>query len=179
MRSDPAIRRALVIYESMFGNTEAIARAIADGLAVHLDTVDVIDVTSAPTELNGVDLVVVGGPTHALTMSRAQTRASARDQGAAGPGDVGVREWLARLSRPDHTVRAACFDTRVRMPVLVGSAARAMRRRLRRLGLEVVATERFTVTGTPGPLAHGELDRARAWGAGLVPAPAPTGTGAT
>ncbi len=173
MERDPAVRRAVVVYESMFGNTEAVARAVAEGLSSRIDDVEVVAVTSAPTTLDGFDLVVVGGPTHAFGMSRPATRTSARDQGAEGPTDIGVREWLETVIRPESPTLAACFDTRIRVPLLVGSAARAVRRRLRRLGFEVVTIGRFRVTATPGPLAGGELDRARRWGAGLVPATVP------
>jgi hypothetical protein len=174
MLGEPAIRHALVVYESMFGNTVAVARAVAEGLSSRVETVDVVHVSTAPVVLHGVDLLVVGAPTHALGMSRAATRATAREKGAQAPASQGAREWLALLQRPDTVVQGACFDTRIRVPLLVGSAARAIRRRLRRLGVAVVAIRRFTVTGTPGPLAPGELDRARRWGAELVPTPTAT-----
>ncbi|HEX6918357.1 MAG TPA: flavodoxin domain-containing protein, partial [Phycicoccus sp.] len=74
--------RALVVYESMFGNSEQVARAVAAG-AGEVMSVDVREVTTAPTELGGYDVVVIGGPTHAFTMSRPSTRREAREQGAA------------------------------------------------------------------------------------------------
>lgn len=157
--------RALVVYESMFGNTEAIAKAIADGLAEHLPTT-ITEVMMAPTRLGDVDLLVVGAPTHALGLSRRETRMSAAAQGARlrESGLVGLREWLARLVAPSRGV-AAAFDTRIKRPRVPGSAARAARRRLRRLGFDTGAKPvSFYVTGTPGPLADGELDRARSWG---------------
>jgi hypothetical protein len=155
--------RALIVYESMFGNTEAVARAIAEGLAETIDT-ELADVGSAPTGIAGVDLLVVGAPTHALSLSRPQTRSDAGTKGArlhAATGD-GVREWLATVD-PAAPAVAAAFDTRIRR--VPGSAARAIRRRLRRRGLSVpFRPMSFYVTGTPGPLADGELARARDWG---------------
>ena len=60
-------------------------------------------------------------------------------------------------------------DTRINSPKVPGSAARAARRRLARLEFEIVAPpESFFVTGREGPLAPGELDRARSWGRGLA-----------
>ena len=68
---------ALVVYESMYGNTEQIARAIGNGLAERT-TVEVIEVGIAPTALApDVGIIVVGGPTHAFGMSRAGTREAA------------------------------------------------------------------------------------------------------
>jgi Flavodoxin len=68
--------KALVVYESMFGNTEQIARAVAAGLEESVD-VQVAEVTDAPTEPDpDVALIVAGGPTHAFSMSRANTRAA-------------------------------------------------------------------------------------------------------
>jgi hypothetical protein len=168
----------LVVFESMFGNTEAIARAICDGAAERGVVATAVDVAAAPTDLVDVALLVVGAPTHVLGLPRPRTRASARQQGAPAAEAGGVREWLAGLSRPDGAIPAACFDTRLRSP-FSGSAARAIRRRLRRLGFRVENPARFTVTGTAGPLAEGELDRARLWGAELaagVAAVARTGT---
>lgn len=163
--------RAVVVCESMFGNTRAIADAVADSLTTHVDRVEVFDVGTAPSTLDGVALLVVGAPTHALGMSRPATRKSAHEQGADAPPERGVREWLADLARPAHEIRAAVFDTRIRKPLLPGSAAKAVRRRLRRLGFDVGAPVSFGVAGTAGPLVDGELDRARRWAAALdVPA---------
>ncbi len=88
---------ALIVFESMFGNTEAVARAVATGVAEHLP-VEVVEVAAAPEQIDGYDLVVVGGPTHAFGMTRASTRKAALDQGATGPAGPGVREWLSGLA---------------------------------------------------------------------------------
>jgi hypothetical protein len=161
----------LVVYESMFGNTEAVARAVADGIAAHT-RVSVLPVGAAPTTIGPeIGLLVVGGPTHAFSMSRANTRASAVEQGATPitPVDRGVREWLAGLTINGHATAVATFDTRVLHTHMPGSAARAALRRLRRHGLTPVAPPAsFGVGGTPGPLDAGELERARAWGESLA-----------
>lgn len=163
--------RALVVYESMFGNTRTVAEAIADGLATRFD-VETVEVGIAPPAVrDDVALVVAGGPTHAFGMTRESTRKSAKDQ-AKGPvvsRGIGIREWLGAL--PRGTAAAATFDTRVRHPRVPGSAARAAERRLRGLGFRVaVPAETFWVEGSPGPLLAGEADRAREWGAGLATA---------
>ena len=173
MERDPSRPRALVVYESMFGNTAAVARAIGDGLRPRFDAVDVVDVTAAPRVLDAYDLVVVGGPTHAFGPSRPGTRRSAREQGASA-ADRGVREWLAEVVAPvSPAPAAASFDTRLRSRFPTGSAARGIRRRLRRLGCRVGAMASFTVTGTEGPLAPDELDTARRFGSS-IPAPSPS-----
>jgi len=168
--------RALVVYESMFGNTEVIALAIADGLRSQMD-VETVDVASAPTWIpRDLDLLVVGGPTHAFGMSRPQTReAAAKEAGHTVTSQaVGLREWLAGLEQvaadnAPAAVVAATFDTRVERPRMPGSAAHKLRRRLRRLGIEVVEpATTFWVKGTPGPLVDGEETRARRWGEDLA-----------
>jgi hypothetical protein len=163
--------RALIVYESMFGSTEQVARAIAEGLSPHART-RVVEVSAAPTVVGpGEDLLLVGGPTHAFSMTRPQTRRSASEQ--AGPAGLvstgdGIREWLATVRIEDHVATAA-FDTRIRTKMPTGSAAGPAQRRLRRLGgRPVAAAEGFYVLGTTGPLQDGELDRARAWGARLA-----------
>lgn len=155
--------KALVVFESMFGNTRDVAQAVAEGMATVIDT-EVAEVGTSP-DVGGVDLLVVGAPTHAMGLSRDTTRKSAAEQ--AGDRLVsrrhGVREWLDTLAT--GTAATATFDTRVRKPRVPGSAAKAAQRRLRRLGFPVVApAETFWVDGTPGPLLDGELARARTWG---------------
>ena len=153
--------KALVIYESMFGNTAAVARAVGDGLSGRFD-VTVAEVRTAPP-VQGNDLIVVGGPTHAFGMTRPASRRDAVRQGATGDATTGIREWLSTTAHLAG-VPAATFDTRVDKP-LVGSAARKAHRTLRRLGCRMVMpAESFFVTGTPGPLADGEQQRARRWG---------------
>ena len=160
--------RALVVVESSFGNTFAVARAVAEGLDPFM-AVDVCGIGDAPGTIeDGVDLVVVGGPTQAFGMSRPNTRRdAARQAGHSTAPTIGVREWLA--SAPTGIRRAAAFDTRIDKGWVPGSAARGIAKQLRRLGATLVADpESFRVTGTPGPLAGGELDRARAWGEQLA-----------
>lgn len=160
--------KTLVVYESMFGNTEQVARAVADGLAEHLD-VQLIEVGGqAPAPmLDLLDLVVVGGPTHAFSMSRAGTREDARRQGAThGDASTGIREWLSQLDAGPHSQLIATFDTKVeKVRHLPGSAARAAGKVLKKLGYTpVVRAESFYVIDVGGPLAGGEIARARAWG---------------
>jgi hypothetical protein len=160
--------RALVVYESMFGNTKLIAEAIAEGLSNYLPT-EIHPVAAAPVELDPeIALVAVGGPTHAFGMSRPATRADAAKQGgAAGPVDVGIRDWLQRMHADPAVTGFATFGTKVGLPI-PGSAARSADRTLRDRGFHVSRpAASFRVQGTPGPLRAGETDRARRWGAEL------------
>jgi hypothetical protein len=167
---------ALVVHESHWGNTRQVAQAIADGLAdSDAGPVQVVDVAAAPSPLpDGVDLVVLGGPTHAFSMSRPATRRDAHDRGAEpGHEGPGIREWLATLPTGDSSCAVATFDTRAeQVRRLPGSAARAAGRFVSRHRLgTMVATESFYVTDAPGPLVDGELERARAWGRALASLP--------
>jgi len=159
---------ALVVYETIWGNTEQVAREVAAGLGA--DSVDIVDAASAPPALDDdVDLLVVGGPTHAFSMSTASTRESARQQGAAHIPAAGIREWIDRLSAPARSVPVATFDTRVVSPRLPGSAAKKAMKKLVALGFRpAVKPETFGVHGYTGPVADGELERARQWGRTLA-----------
>ncbi|WP_051246836.1 flavodoxin family protein [Nocardioides halotolerans] len=165
--------KALVVFESMFGNTETVAGAIARGLQLEGVDTGLVEVHAAPHRLAAdLDLLVVGGPTHAFGMSRASTRADAVRQGApAQRATTGIRDWLACVELdPGRAPALATFDTRVtrvrRLPQAAGpSAARAGRRR----GLEPVARPRaFLVDDVRGPLAAGEPEHAVRWGRGLA-----------
>ena len=122
--------KALVVFESLWGNTEKVARAVAEGLSSPALQVDVCEVSDAPAAPSpNVDLVVVGGPTHAFSMTRASTREDARNKGADHGGAMGLREWLDALPDGEHAQRVATFDTRVeKMRHLPGSAAKSAAR---------------------------------------------------
>ena len=159
---------ALVVVESMWGNTREVGEAVARGLG---EDVTLIDIAQAPSRVpDEVDLLVVGGPTHAFSMSRPGTRQSAIDNGAdAARATGGIREWLEALPPPDH-LDVATFDTRVtKVKHLPGSAAKAAGKEVRRHHLgRLVASESFYVEDLKGPLHEGELDRARGWGSDLA-----------
>jgi len=80
--------RALVVYESMYGNTHRVAIDIAAGLrATH--EVTLVPVTRATRELvAAADLIVAGGPTHLHGMSTASSRRMAAQ--AARKQDSGL-----------------------------------------------------------------------------------------
>jgi flavodoxin len=163
--------KAFVVYESIFGNTEQIARAVAAGLGESVD-VQLVEVTDAPTELDpDVVLIVAGGPTHAFSMSRESTRADAISKGAPeGEQEFGLREWILALPSGQHTEKMATFDTKIKsMRRLPGSAAKSAAKAARRHGYESVSkAESFYVDDVDGPLLDGEVDRARAWGSQLA-----------
>lgn len=161
----------LIVHESMFGNTHEVAEAIAGGLRrgrAPDDGVRVVRVDEAPAELGAdVELLLVGGPTHALGMTRPNTRADAVKQGGE-PSREGVREWIEQLT-PRADLPVVTFDTRVHVRLLPGSAAGAAAKALRHHGFgRAERGETFWVEGTPGPVAPGELERARQWGVELA-----------
>jgi Flavodoxin len=156
---------ALVVYESMFGNTQLVAQAVAEGLASAFE-VTLAEVGEAPESVPpDTRLLVVGAPTHAFGLSRPETRRDAAREVevplvSAGPG---LREWLEAL--PQGSTPTACFDTRVLRPRLPGSAAKKAAKQLRRKGSAMVEDPlSFYVHDKAGPLADGERERARAWG---------------
>jgi flavodoxin len=159
--------RALVVYESFWGNTEQVAVAITKGLSAHGE-IELVEVSKAPPDITElVDLIVIGGPTHAFSMTRESTREDAFNQGASkGSKAVGVREWLEHLQRGRHSELVATFDTKVgKVRHLPGSAARGAANAANKLGYKTAAKPMsFFVQGVSGPLLEGELDRARVWG---------------
>ena len=165
--------KALVVYESLWGNTEKVARAVAAGLAETAE-VTVADVGALPELSADLDLLVAGGPTHAFSMTRASTREDAVRQGAThDPGPVGLREWLAQLPEDGPHPVVATFDTRVdKVRHLPGSAAHSAARVARRHGYSAAGVKSFYVDDVDGPLLPGEEDRAATWGRELAGRPA-------
>jgi hypothetical protein len=159
----------VVVYESMYGNTETIAKAIAAGLResgeVKLGTVDNL----SPEEVQDATLFIAGGPTHAHSMARRNAheaiagQRSYRRYGPVQPGQESLRGWIERLTV--GPARAAAFDTRFDKPLwITGSAAKKIAARLERKGYPVVEARSFFVEATGGPLAEGERHRAVEWG---------------
>ena len=159
--------RALVVYESMFGNTKEIAESIAEGMSTAFD-VETLPVDEAPSQIaDDIDVLVVGGPTHAFGMSRPGTRLRAASEAAPTATSItrGIREWLDLLRPNRGQTRVAAFDTRVRRPRVPGSAARKIGKRLQRLGFALATRPTtFWVRGSSGPLFDHERIRAREWG---------------
>ena len=172
--------RALIVYESMYGNTRLVAYRIADGLRPRIEAT-VVPVADATAELAGAaDLLIVGGPTHMHRMSTAATRHTAvataakdgsglaTDPGADGPG---VREWLHGIKHGiDHGGQlAAAFDTRLDgLPVLTGHASHGISRLLVRRGYRLIVGPQSFLVNKQSALLDGEQARARQWGATLA-----------
>ncbi len=167
--------RALVVYESMYGNTHVVASNIADGLrATH--EVTLVPVAEATADLvAGADLLVAGGPTHMHGLSSAATRRMAAqaaakegsglslDPASAGPGIYDLLKGLG-----DRCAPAAAFDTRINgVPAFTGRASRGIGRLLKRRGYRLVAVPESFLVGQQNTLLDGEAARARRWGAAL------------
>lgn len=165
--------RALIIYESMFGNTRKIADAIERGLSHHAD-VTVRAINAVPeSALDDIDLVVVGAPTHAHSLPSPDSRAEAGIW-AKNPdknltlepdfGGIGIREWIKAQHSHGSTLFAA-FTTRADMPsIFSGDASRRIDHRMRKLGLEAVTEPRAFLVNFDNRLVEGQAEEAVAWG---------------
>lgn len=155
--------QALVIFDSVHGNTEKIARAIGDGLSKDSVEVDVLSTKEVNlNRLGNNDLLVVGAPTH------------------AGRPSSNMKEFLTDI--PEGTIKnkkVSAFDTRIEgrekgigiriLTGVLGYAAGRIVKSLKKKGGElVVEPEGFIVDGREGPLKQGELDRARNWAKEIV-----------
>lgn len=151
--------KTLVIYDSVFGNTEKIAQAIAAVLSTQAIPVSQADAG----QLRGLDLLVVGSPTRKFSPTE------------------DIHKLLNSLPK-NHLagVRVAAFDTRITLETIDskvfrfivakgGYAARTIAKSLEKKGGQLAAPpEGFFVTGEQGPLKDGELERAAGWAISLV-----------
>ena len=140
--------KALVIFDSLYGNTEQIARAIGGGIGEETKVV-----RSAEADINTLgdyDLIVIGAPTQ------------------AGRPMKTSQDFLDKLPADAlKDKKVAAFDTRLpaKWVKIFGYAAPRIEKALKKLGGSlVVPAEGFFVKGTKGPLVEGELERATAWG---------------
>ncbi len=148
--------KAIVVYDSLYGNTEKIARAIGEGLG-EAKVINVSDVS--PADISGVELLIIGAPTQKF---KATTR---------------IIDFIKLL--PNETtskLKIAAFDTRIDLKTIKskvfrfvvkkgGYAAKPLDRLLQRKGAESISEPMgFEVTGQKGPLKEGELEKATEWG---------------
>ncbi len=142
---------ALVVYESIHGNTETIAKAVGKALGAKTKVVRAAE--ADPSQLKGVDLLVVGSPTY------------------GGRPTPQAQAFLGKLAAGSlKGVRVAAFDTRITMKFakLFGYAADKIMAALSGAGgAKAGAPQGFFVKGTNGPLADGEVEKAVAWAQGL------------
>ena len=145
---------ALVAYDSVYGNTEIVARAIAAALPGEVEVQRVEQVKVG--ELGRIDLLVIGSPTHGAMPTEA------------------AQALVDRIGAPPREgARVATFDTRLTWPFLErwgGFAAPKMVEALEGKGWKVAGEPGgFFVRGLKkGPLKKGEVERASAWAKALV-----------
>ncbi len=145
---------ALIVYDSQFGNTERIAQCINSALSEfgHARAVRVDHVYFE--ELQGMDMLILGCPTQGMRQTPA------------------MQSFIAHIPRELlNGLCVACFDTRYRGGFWMLSAAPAMAKQLRMMGVElVVPPESFFVKSMKkeGPLLDGEMERAASWATKLI-----------
>ena len=158
--------KALVVYESLWGNTAAVARAVAAGIGPDVEALTTEAAT--PEKVEEADLIVAGAPVLGFRLADDRMRESiARDEaGSNTPPDLAhpsLRSWLGSLGHRD--ARMAAFETRIwwsprgatgDIEHLFGAA-----------GYRPIAkAQKIVVKDKEGPLRDGELERAKQWGAG-------------
>ncbi|MBN1247690.1 MAG: flavodoxin family protein [Anaerolineae bacterium] len=150
--------KALVVYDSVFGNTEKVAQAMGEALSARADVETRRVADTKPADLTGVDVLVVGSPTRAFSPTP-DTKKLLNAIPAKGLQGTKVAAFDTRISVEKTNNAFLSF-----MVSIFGYAAKPIAKRLtRKGGTEVMAPEGFFVEGTEGPLTEGELERAKAW----------------
>ena len=154
--------KILVIYDSIFGNTEKIAQAIGNALGAKKD-VQVVKVSTAINEnLKGLDLLFVGSPTRGF---RPTEGISTFIKNIPEGGLNGIKTVAFDTRIPLETIKSKVF----RFIVLKGGyAGPAIAKRLVARGAKIISEpEGFFVKDSEGPLVEGELERAATWAKAL------------
>ena len=146
--------KTLIVYDSLYGNTEKIAKAVA-GTLTTFGEVKVLRVGEVNlSEFESVDLLVVGSPTQ------------------GGKTTLAIQEFLSKIPANSlKNISVTSFDTRVKIFVakLFGYAAGRIATSLKDKGGRLAALpEGFIVKGREGPLKEGELERAAVWAKGIL-----------
>ncbi len=159
--------KALVVYDSLFGNTEQVARAIGSTLGFQTD-VELLRVSNVkPEHLSGLELLIVGSPTQRFRPTIATTHLlkSIPKDGLKG---VKVAAFDTRLTEDEiGKNRILAFFVGI-----YGYAAQPISKALLKKGGELILSpEGFYVEGMEGPLTEGELERAAEWAKRIIQKP--------
>ena len=150
----------IVVYESVWGNTAAVARAIAEGFGEGARACATDEVV--PEAAAKADLIVAGAPVFAFGLPTERIRENiGRTETGADLSHPSLRSWLEAL--PAGHGRSAAFETRIWWSPRGATAT--IEKSLAAQGYAPVAkAAKFVVRGKEGPLRNGELERATAWG---------------
>jgi flavodoxin len=160
--------KAIVVYESLWGNTADVAKAIAEGIGADAKALTTDEATAEA--IAGAELLVAGAPLLGFSLPTEDMRANiakteTKPNNLPDLSHPSIKSWLEGL--PKGQGRAASFETRIWWSP--GSAAKKIMGMLESAGYSAAAKpEKFIVSGKYGPLKDGELERARAWGAELA-----------
>ena len=155
--------KSLIVFDSVFGNTERVARHLGTILAEtgELTVVKIPDYS--PDMLPGTELLLLGSPTRAFKPTPAMT-ALIRSFPASTLKGLKIGVFDTRITLEDIPVKFIRFFQK-----RSGGAAGVMARLFARKGITLVSEpEGFCVLESEGPLKDGELDRAAAWAGALV-----------
>jgi flavodoxin len=145
------MKKAIVIYDTKFGNTEKIAKALAEGMSEQGIEVDCINVEDVKIDkLSEYDLLAIGGPTHGFGMSKP------------------IKDFIQKLKHVDlRDKKAFAFDTKNRGRW--GSAAKGIEKRLKTMDVNIVMPcASAIVLGLKGPLQEGMERKFKQIGAELA-----------
>lgn len=150
----------LIIYDSTYGNTEKIAKAIANGISGKVQVVKAGDANAE--QITAANLLIVGSP----TQGGRPTPVLQKILGGLPAGalkNVSVATFDTRFAEKDQN-----FALRLLIKT-VGYAGEKIAKSLESAGgTLVILPEGFIVSGKEGPLKQGELERATAWARGFI-----------
>lgn len=151
--------KTLVIYDSMFGNTKKIARAVGESFKNGTQVLHISETKSE--DLTSADMLIVGSPTH------------------GGRPSQKMKEFLNTVAPNSFNgIKTAAFDTGI--PVggqkcfmrciikFFGYASKRLANILKSKGAKIISVETFFVLGKEGPLKEGELERAKEWATKVI-----------
>ncbi|MFA5070325.1 MAG: flavodoxin family protein [Patescibacteria group bacterium] len=142
----------LIIYDSLYGNTEKIAQAVAEALtpSAPSNVVKIIRADEAKiSDIESIDLLIIGSPTH------------------GGRPSPAIKAFLDKIPADGlKNIKVTAFDTHLKIFILkiFGYAAGRIVKELQGKGGQLVAAPAgFIVSGTKGPLGQNEMERAAGW----------------
>lgn len=148
--------KALIVYDSLYGNTERIANAIGEKLSSYHDTKTIKVIKANPNDIDGIDILIIGSPTH------------------GGRFTDPIKTFIGLLPEKElQAIKTLTFDTSFpttnmgffinHIVKIFGNAAPRLSKELKKKGANVIDSKTFYVLGKEGPLQEGETERAKEW----------------
>ena len=153
--------KVLIVYDTLHGNTEKIAKALKEGIASKHEVKLIKAAESKISDIKNIEMLMLGSPTH------------------GGWYTEPIKNFLGAIPEKGlQNIKAAAFDTgstkenqNIFVKALIGFfgyASPRIAKVLNKKEANNIGSETFFVLDMKGPLKDGEIERAKEWARRII-----------